>query len=117
MIARVGTTAFGPPAKTRTGKEVRTITTLRRADLRTMLRRLGAGDSFSLPGRSLASALAGSWRLLAGESKLVVDSAHYQEQSLPIGHQPWGSCVTCGTALPRQSRVMSSTWVCPSRKR
>src|SRR5271157_2540819 len=50
MIARAGTTAFGPPIKTRTGKEVRTITTLRRADLRTTLRRLGPWDSFSYPG-------------------------------------------------------------------
>jgi hypothetical protein len=46
MISRVTTTAFGPPAKIRTGQEVRTITTLRRADLRTMLRRFGVGDSF-----------------------------------------------------------------------
>jgi len=50
MISRVTTTAFGPPAKIRTGQEVRTITTLRRADLRTMLRRFGDGDSSSLPG-------------------------------------------------------------------
>jgi hypothetical protein len=50
MMARVGTTAFGPPEEARTGKEVRTITRLRRADLRTMLRRLDAGDTFSLPG-------------------------------------------------------------------
>ena len=73
MIARVGTTAFGPPAKTRTGKEVRTIARLRRADLRTMLRRLGAGDSFSLPGNDH---WLRRWRvhgiLPAGESKMVV---------------------------------------------
>jgi len=47
MIASVGPTAFGPPARTRTGNEVRTIVRLRSADLRTMLRRLGAEDSFS----------------------------------------------------------------------
>jgi hypothetical protein len=45
MISSVGTTACGPPA--RTGHEVKTITMLRSADLRTMLRRLGAGDSLS----------------------------------------------------------------------
>jgi hypothetical protein len=48
MISSVGTTVFGPPANTRTGHEVRTITTFRSADLRTMLRNLGAVDSSSL---------------------------------------------------------------------
>jgi hypothetical protein len=49
MISRVWTTAFGPPAKTRTGNEVRTITKLRSADLRTIFRRLGVGDSSCVP--------------------------------------------------------------------
>src|SRR5262245_55626777 len=49
MMARAGTTALGPPATTRTGKEVRTMTTLRRADLRTIRRQLDAGNSSSLP--------------------------------------------------------------------
>ena len=44
MIFKVGRTAFGPPARIRTGADVRTITTLRSADFRTMLCRFGAGD-------------------------------------------------------------------------
>jgi hypothetical protein len=47
MMAIVGTTAFGPPAETRTGRDVRTITALRRADLWTILRKLDARDSSS----------------------------------------------------------------------
>jgi CubicO group peptidase (beta-lactamase class C family) len=47
ITTSVGTTAFGPPAKTSTGQEVRTIVRLRSADLRTTLRRLGAADTFS----------------------------------------------------------------------
>jgi hypothetical protein len=49
MISMMGMTAFGPPSIIRIGHEVRTITTLRRADLRTTLRRFGVVDSSSLP--------------------------------------------------------------------
>jgi hypothetical protein len=49
MIARVGTTALGPPARTRTGKDTTTITRLRRADFWTRLRSLEAGDWSSSP--------------------------------------------------------------------
>jgi hypothetical protein len=59
MISNVGTSAFGPPAKIRTGHEVRTIATLRRADLRTILRKLGAEDSSSLPGTITGFSIAG----------------------------------------------------------
>ena len=60
IIARAGRMPFGPPAKARTGKEVRTITRLRSVDLRTTLRRLKAGDSFSLPGTITGFGVGGS---------------------------------------------------------
>ena len=57
MISRAGTIAFGPPAKTRTGNEVRTMTALRRADLRTMPAGLEPEPRPHCLGRSLASVL------------------------------------------------------------
>jgi hypothetical protein len=47
MIASTGTTALGPPAETRTGKEVRTIVRFRSADLRTTQCRLDVEFLFS----------------------------------------------------------------------
>jgi hypothetical protein len=60
MMARAGSTALGPPATARTGKEVRMITRLRRADLRTTLRKLGAADSSWWTGAITGFSVGGS---------------------------------------------------------
>jgi hypothetical protein len=94
IMVRDGTTALGPPAATRTGKDVRTITTLRRADLRTIRRKRDAGNSSSSPrminglgvGGSIVISLMGraSWSAIP----------HIIGRPIPVGHQPYGSCTT-----------------------
>jgi hypothetical protein len=90
MISRVGTTALGPPSKIKTGKEVRTITELRRADLRRTLRRLGAGDSSSLPGT--VTGFSGGGFISTPSGRDQVDRRFRTlslKQALPIVHQPF----------------------------
>lgn len=72
MISRVGTTAFGPPTMTRTGNEVRTIATLSRADLRTMLRRLGRGDASGLLG-TISGVSGGGFMVILATDVIIVD--------------------------------------------